>query len=101
MEYEIKNMLQQILKNTEDSKSIFKRVETKVSHGFKAQGINITEKPLKDNVLNKIFIEEVNGDNIIRILHDDVTINDLKEFLENKFGDFIIISGDTSWKITR
>ncbi len=94
--YNIERKLDEIL-------SIVKRSETKQSHAFKAQGINITDKPFKDNVLNKIFIErdEENSIYIIRVLHEDVTIRDIKKFLENKTGEFIVISGEDKWKIQK
>ena len=95
--------VREILSTLRDILAIVKRSETKLSHGFDAQGINITDKPLKDNVLNKIFIE-VNEDTNeceIRILHEDVSIKELKSYLENKSGTFKIVSGDTVWKIVK
>ena len=95
--------IKEILTTLKDILAIVKRSETKLSHGFDAQGINITDKPIKDNVLNKIFIErdEENSIYIIRVLHEDVTIRDIKKFLENKTGEFIIISGEDKWKIQK
>lgn len=95
--------IKEILTTLKDILAIVKRSETKLSHGFDAQGINITDKPIKDNVLNKIFIEvnEDTNEYLIRVLHDDVSIKDLKQYLENKNGTFKIISGDTVWKIVK
>ena len=83
--------------------AIVKRSETKLSHGFDVQGINITDKQINDNILNKLFIElnEDTNEYLIRVLHEDVTIKDLKKFLENKTGTFKIISGDNVWKIVK
>lgn len=95
----IKKDLENIKTSDSDTILRLKRVETKLSHGFEANGINITDKNIKDNVLNKIFIERKDDTkhNVVRILHEDVTIKDFKDFFKDKKGDFIIVSGGETW----
>ena len=94
-------ILEQLLKNSEESKVIGTRTESKVSHGFKALGCNITNKPLQDFTVEKIFTQNNDNKYIIRALHSDVTIGDLINYLDNKFGEFKFICGETEWTIIK
>lgn len=84
-----------------DNKKIGTRSESKLSHGFEKIGINITNKPKEEFVVDKLFIQNNGKECLIRALHKDVTIGDLIEYLDDKFGEFKFVCGETEWIITK